>query len=161
MPIWKIFHSPGIFEDATERHELAKSITDYYVVVGLPAYYVNVQFWPLPADRYFTGANPVSKTVFVEIIHIARRLDPTNKQMRTRMKNRMDKILKPYTIDRGIHLEYAIAEGAAELWRINGIDPPESFGPDEKEQAAHNKKLLDELRKNFDYDKSSVTLSSL
>lgn len=81
--------------------------------------------------------------------------------MATRMKNRMDKILKPYTIDRGIHLEYAIAEGAAELWRINGIDPPESFGPDEQEQAAHNKKLLDEMRKNFDYDKSSITRSRL
>ncbi|KAF5123402.1 hypothetical protein E5D57_011315 [Metarhizium anisopliae] len=48
----------------------------------------------------------------------------------------------PFTIDKGIHLEYAVLEGPAALWRIDGIDPPEAFGPDEQEQAEANRKIL-------------------
>jgi hypothetical protein len=148
MPIWKIFHGPETFTDATERHELARRITDFYVSRKLPAYYVNVQYFPLSPDRYYTGGNPISKTVFVEILHVARHWDRKDRAWATGLKDSIDGIVRPYTIDKGLHLEFAVQESPVELWRINGIDPPESFPPEEHEQAARNKAKLDELRKD-------------
>ena len=51
--------------------------------------------------------------------------------------------MRPYTIAKGFHLEYFVVEGPPHLWRINGIDPPEGFGPDEQEQAEKNRALLE------------------
>jgi hypothetical protein len=148
MPLWKIYHGPDTFTDATERNELAKRITDFYVALQLPAYYVNGQYFALSADRFYTGGNPISKTVGVEILHIARSWDRKDQAYAKGLKDAFDGILRPYTIDKGLHLEYAIQESPVALWRINGIDPPESFPPEEHEQAARNKAKLDELRKN-------------
>jgi hypothetical protein len=148
MPVWKIYHGPDTFTDKAERHKLANEITDFYISRGLPAYYVNVQYWPLSPDKYYTGGNPIAKTVFVEILHVARNWDRKDKQYPTLIKDAVDNILRSYTIDLGLHLEFAILESAAQLWRINGIDPPESFGPDQQEEAARSKQKLDALRKN-------------
>ena len=41
-----------------------------------------------------------------------------------------------------LHLEYAVLDGPPYLSRINGVDLPESFGPEEKEKAEKAKTLL-------------------
>ncbi|CZT17836.1 uncharacterized protein RCC_03672 [Ramularia collo-cygni] len=148
MPIWKFHHHPDIFTDNSERLAIARAATAFYVSHGIPDYYVNIQFFPLTPNEFYTGGNPISTTVFVEITHVARHWDPTDNAAALRMKDSFDKILMPYTTDRGLHLEYCVHESPAALWRINGIDPPESFGPDDQEQAVKNRARLNQLRAN-------------
>jgi hypothetical protein len=95
-------------------------------------------------ENFFTGGMERSKTVGIEIDHVARHLDPRDKNTSMAIKDSIYAIMRPYNIDRGFHLEYAILEGPAALWRINGIDPPESFGPDEQVEADKNRKILND-----------------
>lgn len=144
MPFWKISYGAGMFSDA-EKIAIAKGATDFYVSSGLPAWYVSVVFQEFDAKNHFNGGASTSNHVVIEIVHIARRLDPNNKKLVRHVKDSFDKILAPYITGRGFHVEYAVLEGPAALWRINGIDPPEALGPDEAEQGERNRKLLQEL----------------
>jgi phenylpyruvate tautomerase PptA (4-oxalocrotonate tautomerase family) len=146
MPIWKITHPSNIFTSKSEKAALARQITDWYVGVGLPDYYVNVTFYKLSDEDFFSAGTSTSEKVLIEIIHIARHQDPTKTERVMAMKDSFDRLLKPYTLDNGLELEFNIIEAPAWLWRINGIDPPEAFGPEDKEQAETNRKRLDELR---------------
>ncbi|KAJ5647839.1 Tautomerase [Penicillium lividum] len=141
MPLWKIYHGPGTLS-TDEKTIIAKGATSFYAQRGFPSWYVNVLFFELNSTSFYTGGLPKSQTVGVEIIHIARHWDPTNKQAAVAIKNGVDAILGPFTTKKGLHLEFAVLEGPAELWRINGIDPPEAFGPDEQEQAEKNRQIL-------------------
>lgn len=142
MPLWKVFHGSQTLTSQADKEAIAMAATAFYVTAGLPAFYVQVIFIPISDDNFFTGGQSKSKSVSIEISHIARHLDPTQKARNTRFKDAVDTIMRPYTIDKGFHLEYFVVEGPAYLWRINGIDPPEGFGPDEQDQAEKNRALL-------------------
>jgi hypothetical protein len=144
MPLWKVFHGSDTLKSQADKEAIAKGATQFYVKNGLPAFYVNVIFIPVTPDNFFTGGVEKSKTVGIEIDHVARHWDPIDKATSGAVKDGIDAIMRPYTIDRGFHLEYAILEGPVGLWRINGIDPPESFGPDEQAEAERNRKILNE-----------------
>lgn len=143
MPFWKVYHSADTLTPE-DKAALAKEITDWYCSSGLPAFYVNILYLPLSTSNFYTSGKPESKKVTIEILHIARNWDAANTAMATRMKTCIDRILKPYTLDKGIHLEFAINDSSAALWRINGIDPPEGIPADQKELAETNKKLLEQ-----------------
>jgi phenylpyruvate tautomerase PptA (4-oxalocrotonate tautomerase family) len=148
MPIWTVKHPTNVFTDKTEKQDLARKITDWYVSRGLPDYYVNVTFWKISNEDFYAAGQSASDKVLVEIMHIARHMDPEHKERAMGMKDDFDKLLRPYTLDRGLELEFNVTEAPAWLWRINGIDPPEAFGDGEKEQKEINKKRLEEDRSN-------------
>ncbi|KAM3551217.1 hypothetical protein ARSEF4850_007981 [Beauveria asiatica] len=142
MPLWKIYHSAGIFTDQADRDAIAQKATKWYQSAGLPDYYVQTFFFPLERETSFTGGKPHARPyVLVEVLHVARNWNG-NKKVAEKNKNGIDGILKPFTTDKGFHLEFAVLEGRATLWRIDGVDPPEAFGPDEQEQAEKNRKVL-------------------
>lgn len=141
MPLWKIYHSADAFTTQEEKDAVARGATEFYVSKGLPSFYVHVIFFPIATENKFTGGTPQSRFVIIELAHIARNWDGDQKRA-TVIKDSVDRVMRPFTIDKGIHLEYAVLEGPAALWRIDGIDPPEAFGPDEQEQAEANRKIL-------------------
>ncbi|OKL62332.1 hypothetical protein UA08_02286 [Talaromyces atroroseus] len=143
MPFWKVYYSVDTLTPE-DKSAISQAVTKWYVAGGLPDFYVNVFFLPLPPSNFYTGGKPEHKKVSIEILHIARQWDPTNAAAAVRIKSSFDQILKPFTLDRGVHLEFCVAESPAALWRINGIDPPEGLGPDQQELAEVNKKLLEQ-----------------
>lgn len=70
MPLWRIFSAPSTFS-AAQKAALAKSITSLYTSAGLPAFYVNVIFIPVPSDSFYIGGQPQSNMVRITIEHIA------------------------------------------------------------------------------------------
>jgi len=143
MPYWKIYHGVDAFT-TEEKDAIAKSVTNYYVSVGLPDFYVNIFFIAVPTSNFYVAGQTESKKVSVEMLHIARQWDRNDYSRATRFKNRISDILAPFTTDKGLQLEFCVVEGPAQLWRINGIDPPEGLGPDQQELAETNKKLLEQ-----------------
>jgi phenylpyruvate tautomerase PptA (4-oxalocrotonate tautomerase family) len=149
MPFWKIYHSPNTLTQE-DKSTLSASITEYYVSVGLPAYYVNIFYLPLPSSDFYVGGKPESKKLSIEILHIARQWDSTEPARATYFKNSINNILKPYTTDKGVQLEFCVVQGPPQLWRINGIDPPEGLGQKQEEEIEKNRELLEESVKKFD-----------
>lgn len=144
MPVWKIYHSPNVFTDQ-DKATIAKGATDFYVGVDLPAFYVHVFFLPLEKEDNYTAGTQQDRFVFIELDHIARNVGPDWGKWRTdRLKNAVDSVMMPFTTHKGIHLEYCVLEGPAALWRIDGVDPPEAVGPDERAQAEENRRVLAE-----------------
>ncbi|OAQ98366.1 hypothetical protein LLEC1_01166 [Akanthomyces lecanii] len=143
MPLWKIYHSAGVFSDQ-DKAAIARGATEFYTRVGLAAFYVHTLFTPMERENSFTGGKLHSTPyVLIEIDHIARNWDG-KKEQAERIKKGIDSVMMPFTTDKGVHLEYAVLEGPAALWRIDGVDPPEAFGPDDQEQAEVNRKILAE-----------------
>lgn len=135
MPLWKVYHGTEAFTKPADKFAVAKAITDLYTNRGLPDFYVNILFIPFPTENLFNAAKPRSGHVMVEILHVARNMDPNDHELHTKFKNAVDRILGPYTLDRGLHLEYAVVDCPQYLARINGVDIPESFGPEQKDEA--------------------------
>lgn len=77
MPLWVIYHTPTAFNASGAKRALVESITNYYVSkVGLPAFYVVVQFVEQdPETSYFVGGQPASELpkphIRLSIEHIA------------------------------------------------------------------------------------------
>ncbi|CRG89721.1 hypothetical protein PISL3812_06760 [Talaromyces islandicus] len=149
MPVWKVFHSSDTLQKEEEKQAIAQGATDFYTKYGLPAFYVHVMFFPFEGENKYTGGKKQSRFVVVEINHIARHLEPGNRKQAITIKEGIDKVMKPLTTEKGIHLEYCVIEGLTELWRINGVDPPEAFGPDEQEEAEKSRQFL--LKKYNDW----------
>jgi len=143
MPLWTIFHGPEAFSKPAEKAAVAKGATDFYVSRGIPDFYITVLFVPVPTESLFNAAKPQFGHVLVEIFHVARNIDPNNHTLHTKLKDAFDGILGPYTTAKGLHLEYAVLDAVPYLSRINGVDLPESFGPEEKEKAEKARALLE------------------
>lgn len=60
MPLWEIFHSVAAFAEPHAKAWLAGNITELYVAVGLPRFYVNVFFHELPGENLFLGGIPAA-----------------------------------------------------------------------------------------------------
>ncbi|EED14410.1 conserved hypothetical protein [Talaromyces stipitatus ATCC 10500] len=150
MPYWKIYHGLDTLEPS-DKTTLSKSITEYYTSLGLPAFYVNIFYFPLPEQEFYVGGVPQGKKISIEITHIAKQIDPTIQKFSKYFKNSIDKILRPYTIDRGVQVEFCVVQVPPQLWRINGIDPPEGLDQSVDgavEVAEKNRELLAESMKS-------------
>ena len=134
MPLWKLYHPPGVFSPQDKQH-LAERITALYR--RLPKFYVGVVFQEVAADSFFIGGQPASKFVRIWVDHIARTL-PTP-EIRKWWIGQCDAALAPYIRDRGLDWEFHIDETPFELWSIQGIRPPKADTEDEKRWIAENR----------------------
>ncbi|MCJ1440782.1 MAG: hypothetical protein MMC23_001268 [Stictis urceolatum] len=126
MPLWRIWHPANVWS-SSDKEALSKAITKLYTDVALPAFYVVVIYSETPAaDGVYVGGVKTDKFVRFSIDQIAR--DSTQFPM-ARQKAWLDKIeasIAPYVKERGLDWELHIDSTPRSLWRIQGIDPPES-----------------------------------
>ena len=136
MPLWTIYHTPGIFTDADKRG-LASLITDHYEKIGLPRFYVVALFNETTPSNLYVGGEPTPAGVRVVIEHIARSSADSAGRMRT--SRWIKSILEPF-LDRheGLHWEFHVDETSEELWMINGLVPPPAGSETEREWVRFN-----------------------
>lgn len=136
MPSWYIEHSPNTIT-AAEKEQLAKSITKLYVSRGLPAFYVQVHFSEDIPGTAFVGGEPHPNFAAVTIYHIARAFK--SDEAKRQFLAAVDEILNPVFEPKEMEWEYFIAEASRDLWKINGLVPPQTGSEGEKKWAELNK----------------------
>ncbi|KZL63296.1 metallo-beta-lactamase domain protein [Colletotrichum incanum] len=145
MPLWTFSHSAGAFT-AEEKRDLAEAITKLYTDVGLPAFYVNVQFISLGEDDIWYGAKPHPKFTMVSIVHVAQNVQTHPDKAKKAFISAVDNILTPRMTKKGMGWEYYVMEGPREFWKIDGIVPPPTGSEMEKLWAQHNRPVLSESK---------------
>lgn len=143
MPLWIFGHSAGAFT-SEEKRDLAEAITQMYVDLGVPSFYVNVQFIPLGADDLYYGGRPHPKFTMISISHVARHMKESDEAAQKAFIVTVDELLTPRMTKTGMGWEYFIMEGARELWKIDGIAPPPTNSAMEKLWFKHNRPVLSE-----------------
>lgn len=140
MPLWQIFHPPAAFSTADEKQALVKDVTQNYTGLGLPAFYVVVQFHPLdPATSdFFVGGEPATNFVRVVIHHLAFQ-SQGSVAAHTQIAASIDAVLKPHLADKGLDWEYHVSESPPTMWKINGYVPPVMGNPAVSQWVADNK----------------------
>jgi len=143
MPLWQIYHPPGVFEDEASKAALAADITKIYTRVNLPAFYVVVHFNTIQPSNVFVGG--VSKSAsadkpFIRIVikHIAIRLDNNTETYRT-TAGMIDNALKPHVYEKGYDCEYHVEETERRLWKFDGLIPPEHMSEAHMKWVEENK----------------------
>ncbi|KAJ5363734.1 uncharacterized protein N7496_009447 [Penicillium cataractarum] len=136
MPIWYINHSPNILS-AAEKQQLAKSITNIYASNGLPAFYVQVHFIEDAPGTAFIGGEIHAKFAGITIYHLARAFK--SDETKQRFLSRVNEVLNPVFEPKGMDWEYFITEASRDLWRMNGLVPPEAGSEGEKEWVRVNR----------------------
>ncbi|KAJ5329819.1 hypothetical protein MYU51_011971 [Penicillium brevicompactum] len=140
MPLWQIYHPAGLYEDQESKSSFAKDITKIYTKIGLPPFYVVVNFIPLPKEDILVGGEPSNGTPFIRIVitNIAVKMPETNETY-TRFTSSVDAVLKPHIADKGYDWEYHVAETERRLWKINGLIPPPWKSEEEARWAEQNR----------------------
>jgi phenylpyruvate tautomerase PptA (4-oxalocrotonate tautomerase family) len=137
MPYWEIFTPENAFTDE-DKQQLSASITDMYVQwVNLPRFYVVVRFHDMPANSMYVGGEPANNFVRVVIDHIARRMD--DPEFRKLCMLAIEAALEPFVKDRGYDWEVHIDETPKDLWRTQGLIPPEGESDIERMWAKENR----------------------
>ncbi|KAH8820278.1 putative oxalocrotonate tautomerase [Xylogone sp. PMI_703] len=142
MPLWIIYHSAGTFEDDTAKQALSESITGMYTSIGLPAFYVVVNFVKLPVNDIWVGGKMKTDKPFVRmcISHIAHRL-PDSDRVYERVVTLIDELLKPHIADKGYDWEFHVEETDRRLWKVNGLVPPPRNSEAEKMWFKENRAI--------------------
>ncbi|WP_078307189.1 MULTISPECIES: tautomerase family protein [unclassified Mycobacterium] len=135
MPLWTIYHTPHVFSD-NDKSELAKSITEVYVTVGLPRFYVVTVFKEIEPSDFYVGGEQTGTAVRIVVEHIARTLP--DKAGRERITQYLGRVLAPHLNRADLHWEFHIDETSEELWMINGLVPPPMNSDAEREWARTN-----------------------
>jgi phenylpyruvate tautomerase PptA (4-oxalocrotonate tautomerase family) len=140
MPLWNIYYSENTLT-VEDKAGLAAQITPIYTSIGLPDFYVNVLFHPLPPSDLYIAAKPHNNFMRVQIQHIALHFEnATNKKKSQDLFLRtVDKILGPVCQKYGMDWEYHCFETPRELWKIAGLVPPGYGSAEEKEWFANGK----------------------
>jgi len=136
MPLWVIAHTPTTFSNE-EKKELAQAITTLYTKVGIPAFYVNVQFFEMASTNMYIGGETPEKFAGIAIHHIARAFD--NDVSKTKFLDKVDSILTPRLKPKNMNWEYFIQQAPGDTWRMNGIVPPQAGSELEREWLRRNK----------------------
>jgi hypothetical protein len=128
MPLWNIYHPPSTFQDDASKQALARDIVPMYAGIGLPAFYVTVNFIPMAPGTMYIGGERNDETrakpfVRFAIDHIAVRQPDDDAQYR-RVVAKFEQIVKPHVADKGYNWEFHIAETERRLWGIDGFEPP-------------------------------------
>ncbi|OSS54733.1 hypothetical protein B5807_01616 [Epicoccum nigrum] len=144
MPLWLVFHPEGTFEDKASKEAFASDVTKIYTGVGLPAFYVVVNFIKMPENTAWVGGKAASKErpfIRLAIEHIAVH-QPNEDEAYKRTANRVDATIKPHIADKGYDWEFHIDETERRLWRINGLYPPPFQSEEEKVWARENRPVV-------------------
>ncbi|PCD30389.1 hypothetical protein AU210_010071 [Fusarium oxysporum f. sp. radicis-cucumerinum] len=130
MPLWNIYHTEGAFDSQETRNKLAQDITKIYSngENGLPAFYVVVQFIPLPPGHVFVGGEARDEKPFVRLVvqhmavhsHEGVHMEDFPKQF----SDYINATIKPYIADKGYDWEITVTDTQRDFWRFNGIAPP-------------------------------------
>lgn len=131
MPLWLVYHPPGTFEDDASKQAFVKDITANYTRIGLPAFYVVVNFVKTDPANLFVGGVRKENFVRVVISHIAVN-QPNKDEAYAGVRQRIHDILKPHIFDKGYDSEFHIEETERRMWEINGIVPPPFRSEQEK-----------------------------
>lgn len=126
MPLWLVYHPVGTFSDDASKQALSEDITKIYTNVGLPAFYVIVNFITLPGTSTYIGGRPNTGEhpfIRISVDHIAVTL-PNEDAAYHRVVEGIDAALKPHVADKGYDWEFHVDETERRLWRVQGIDPP-------------------------------------
>ena len=135
MPMWKVYYSEGAYT-TEDTQEFAEAITGLYTKYNLPAFYVTALFHELPADRFYIGGERASGYIRIWVDHIARRIpDEANRWW----MEEVNRLIAPYTAERGHRWELHIDNTPMELWTIDGFYPPPADSEEEKRWARDNR----------------------
>ncbi|KAM0264258.1 hypothetical protein ACHAQJ_000747 [Trichoderma viride] len=128
MPHWLIYHPPNTYTDDESRDALAEKITSFYVNVGMPAFYVVVNFIEVPYSGFYIGAKRrgPDDTPFIRLVatHIAHNYPPDDAIVRA-AGNQFNDLLMPLFQANGYDWEFHITESDRRLWKVGGLTPPE------------------------------------
>ena len=140
MPLWLILHPEGTFEDLEAKRALSQDVTQMYMRLGLPAFYVSVDFIKLPSSDMFVGGELKAEKPFIRIAidHIAVRL-PNDQDVYKRTTSAIDGVLRPHIADKDYDWEYHVTETERGLWKINGLIPPAWKSEEEQLWAKENR----------------------
>lgn len=140
MPLWLIYHSDDTLTDEESKAALSEDITKFYTNLGLPAFYVVVQFIKLDGKDMWVGGKPRVNHPFVRITidHIAIHV-PDDDAVYHRTTAGIDQILKPHIADKGYNWEFHVDETERRLWKVNGFIPPQYKSEGEKLWVKENK----------------------
>jgi hypothetical protein len=135
-----IYHPEGTFADNDSKKALCEDITKIYTSVGLPAFYVVVQFVTMPKNTVWVGAELRDEKPFIRIVveHIAVH-QPNEDKAYKRLTGRLDAALQPHIADKGYDWEYHVDETERRLWKVNGLYAPPFRSEAEKEWFTSNK----------------------
>lgn len=134
MPLWKIYHPAGKFS-AADKQEIASRITSIYGL--LPKFYVGVVFQEVAKGDFFVGGEPADDFVRIWVDHIARAFD--NEEIKSRFLNACNRLLAPFTTERGLRWEMHVDETPFSLWSIEGLRPPLPDSKAEQRWKAENR----------------------
>lgn len=129
MPLHRIFHSPGAFS-VEDKKAISERLTSMYTGAGLPAFYVVVIFIPVDEGSFFVGGQPSSNFVRIVSQHVARQARTPAEKAAT--VERLEAAFAPHIKERGFNWELHIEEHDRELWRENGLVPPQPHTEAEK-----------------------------
>ncbi|GKT46138.1 uncharacterized protein ColSpa_06319 [Colletotrichum spaethianum] len=143
MPLWLVYHPDGTFEDDASKEALSTDITKIYTSIGLPAFYVVVNFIKMPGNTMWIGGKKLKKEkpfIRISIDHVAVKLPDEDKAYRE-LSEGVDATLKPHVADKGYDWEFHIDETEKRLWRINGLVGPPFGSEVEKMWARENRPI--------------------
>lgn len=140
MPLWLIFYPEGHFQDTAARKALTQDITKIYTDIGLPPFYVVVNFIKVgPQDMWIGGEQKTDKPFIRFVIeHIAVNL-PDDDIAMDKTARRIDQALKPHVADKGYDWEFHVDETDRRLWKVNGLVPPKFGSEQEKVWVKENR----------------------
>jgi hypothetical protein len=147
MPLWQIFHPEGTFPDEESKRAFSADITKQYTTkVGLPAFYVVVQYFKMPAGDQWVGGEIPSGTPFIRVLiyHVAVVAATSPLEFNAHCKvttDFVDEAMKPHIQDKGYDWEYQIAETDRGMWKLNGLIPPPWKSEEERQWVEANKAL--------------------
>jgi phenylpyruvate tautomerase PptA (4-oxalocrotonate tautomerase family) len=128
MPHWLVYHPPNAYTDDESRDALVKEITAFYVNVGMPAFYVVVNFIEVPLNGFYIGAKKrgPEDTPFIRFVatHIAHNYPQDDAIIRA-AGDTFNKLLTPLLKGKGYDWEFHITESDRRLWKVNEFTPPE------------------------------------
>ncbi|KZZ92557.1 Tautomerase [Moelleriella libera RCEF 2490] len=141
MPLWQVFYQDGAFEDAASKTALAQDATKMYEAIGLPAFYVVVQFIKLARDDLYIGGKQNSGNPFIRIVinHVAYVIPEENDAMFAATVKHINAVLLPHVYVRGYDSEVHVGETDRRLWQINGMNPPKFDSEEQKLWAEKNR----------------------
>ncbi|KAH9828040.1 putative oxalocrotonate tautomerase [Teratosphaeria destructans] len=145
MPLWNIYHPSTTFTTPPEKDLFVADILAYYHSQGtLPAFYVVVNFHPMPAGTMYRGSTPVSEqeTPFIRITisHLAAsRRDFPEGVGAARMRRGVDEACRRSIVEKGWGWEYHVMEDERDLWKIDGVIPPPFRGEVERKWREEDK----------------------
>ncbi|KAI9040115.1 tautomerase family protein [Aspergillus affinis] len=137
MPVWSFKYSQGALSKQ-DKVGLAKEITQLYSSKGLPAFYVNVQFFEMGSNDMLVGGEYRSNFVNLSIVHIARTFKTETDRLD--FLKQIDLILERFKT-KGLDWEYFIVDAPRQQWKINGMYPPLAGSTKEKEWVRLNRPI--------------------